>query len=94
MGSQPIQFAHSQPAISSSPSTPVAANPARTYLLLQNDGAVDIYLKFGATAALNQGLRLLANGGSFESSINNQNLDIRAVSAICAGSSTLLVMEG
>lgn len=74
----------------------VAANPQRTYLLLINDSDTALYLKLGAAAFVNQGIRLNANGGSLELSDINANLDLRAVNVIHAGSGNkaLLITEG
>lgn len=41
-----------------------AADGAQTWLLLQNDSDTTVYCRVGATAALNQGIRLDANGGA------------------------------
>lgn len=38
-------------------------NPLRIAALLVNVGANDVFVQFGAAAALNQGIPLLANGG-------------------------------
>lgn len=74
----------------------VAANPQRTYLLLINDSDTALYLKLGAAAVVNQGIRLNANGGSLELSDINANLDLRAVNVIHggAGNKALLITEG
>jgi hypothetical protein len=46
-------------------------NPNRKYALLVNDGDADIYLGFAQPAVVNQGVRLNANGGSFEITLTN-----------------------
>ena len=72
-----------------------AANANRKYLLLVNDSDEVVYVKLGAAAVLNQGIRLNASGGSYEMSGALGNLYTGAVNAICAsGSKTLLVTEG
>ena len=79
-----------------SESTPVLqANPNRKYALLVNDSDVVIYLRIGDDAHLNRGIRLNANGGSYEMSANIGNLDLRAINAIASSSNkNLLVTEG
>lgn len=92
----PKTLGHATVAVTVSSQEAVEANPRRTYLLLQNDSTSAIYVSFGATAALGQGVRLNADGGSLEISARNQNLDSRAVNAIHAGPSgtvNLLVTE-
>lgn len=72
----------------------VAANVNRTYLLIQNDGATDVYLKFGADAVVGEGIRLNANGGSYEVSDRNGNLDLREVDGISSSASDCIITEG
>jgi hypothetical protein len=73
----------------------LAANANRKYALLINDSDAVIYLKFGGDAVLNQGIRLNANGGSYEICAANHNLDARVINAISSGASkNLLVAEG
>lgn len=73
----------------------LAANPAATYRLIQNDGTASVYLSFGTgAAALNQGIRLAA-GGIFEMSRANANLwngQITCISSV--NGQKLLVLEG
>lgn len=88
------QLAHSAVTIGTSTTQAAAANTDRTYLLLVNDSANTIWVKFGASAVANEGIRLNANGGSLEISERNGNLDSRVVNAIAgAASSNLLVTE-
>ena len=44
----------------------LAANAMRVYALFVNDSNSPIYLSLGAAAVTNQGIRLNANGGSYE----------------------------
>ena len=86
---------HSAVTVGNTTTAAIAANTARKYLLLVNDSDEAIYVKLGAAAVLNQGIRLNASGGSLELSVANGNLYAGAVNAICAsGSKTLLVTEG
>jgi hypothetical protein len=71
----------------------LAANTLRRWALLINDSDTAIYLMVGATAVANQGIRLNANGGAYEMSPNNGNLDTSAINAIStAAGKTLLVV--
>lgn len=77
-----------------SSSTPVlAANDDRKTATFVNDSDEVIYLSKSATAVMNKGIRLNAAGGVYE--INQTNLYLGVVSAICAsGSKNLCVEEG
>lgn len=74
----------------------LAANSARIAALVVNDSDTDIYLKRGAAAVANQGIRLNAYGGAYEMSLKGGNLYRGAVYAIHAGTGTktLLVEDG
>jgi hypothetical protein len=74
----------------------LAANASRKYALFINDSANVIYLKLGASAVVNQGIRLNANGGSYEMRSGDGTLYPGAVNAIApvAGPSNLLITEG
>ena len=72
----------------------LAANADRVYALFVNDADEAIYLKLGSAAAMNTGIRLNANGGSYEMSSALGNLYGGAVNAICAsGGKVLLVLQ-
>lgn len=86
---------HTAPTIGNTTTTALAANASRVYALLVNDSDEVIYIKLGAAAVLNQGIRLNASGGSYEMSRQVGNLYTGAINAICAsGSKKLLVTEG
>jgi 3-deoxy-D-arabino-heptulosonate 7-phosphate (DAHP) synthase len=76
----------------------LAANTARKYALFINDSDAVVYLKIGAAAVSSQGIRLNANGGSYEMSFKNGNLHTGAVNGIAVtgavGDKVLLVAEG
>jgi bifunctional ADP-heptose synthase (sugar kinase/adenylyltransferase) len=76
----------------------LAANTARKYALFINDSDAVVYLKIGAAAVSSQGIRLNANGGSYEMSFKNGNLHTGAVNGIVVtgaiGDKVLLVTEG
>src|SRR3990167_1383373 len=60
----------------------VAANGRRQYLLIINDSDTVIYLAFDEDAVVNKGVRLNANGGSYEMSRASGNLTTAAVNSI------------
>ena len=67
-------------------------NSIRRYALFINDSDEVIYLSLSDTAIMNQGIRLNANGGSYE--IIKDNLYNGAISAICeSGNKNLVVVE-
>lgn len=68
----------------------VAENAEREYLLLVNDSDTAIYLAFGTAATVNSGVRLNANGGSFEMSRLLGNLTQAQVNAISSVTSKKL----
>ena len=74
----------------------LAANVNRKYALLINDSDTVLYIKIGATAVVNQGIRLNANGGSYEISHAVGNLNTGVVNVIHAGigNKVILVAEG
>lgn len=86
---------YSQPSVTSTSGTVLAANGSRKYALFQNIGVVDVFLRFGGAAAVaNQGVLLQANGGAYETSGAFGNLLVGAVTGITAtGSATVLVSE-
>ena len=72
----------------------VAARPGRNYCCIQNDSAVVVYIALGAPAVVGSGIRLNANGGSYE--INYTNLFTGAIYAIHAGvgNQNICIQEG
>lgn len=91
-----ITAAGDTPVSIGSSTTPVlAANGNRVYALFVNDSDEVIYLRRGADAVLNRGIRLNASGGSYEMSGRFGNLYTGAINAICAsGAKNLLVDTG
>ncbi len=87
---------HTAVSVTTSSAQAVAANNDRLYLLLVNDSDTPIYIKLGAAAAANQGIRINANGGSYEMSMALGNVWTGAINAIHAGTGgkVLLVTEG
>jgi len=71
----------------------LAYNANRVYAAIVNDSDQDIYLAFGEAAVMNKGIRINANGGSYEILI--ENLWLGTVNGICSsGSKNVCVVEG
>lgn len=63
----------------------LVANADREYALIINDSDTAIYVMFGGAAVVNTGVRLNANGGSYEMSKALGNLNQFAVYGIHGG---------
>ena len=89
--------AHTVVAVLATTTELLAANTDANYRLLVNDSAVVIYLGLGAAAVMNKGIRLEANGGTYEMTKWKGNLYtgvINAIRASGAGTDNVLVTEG
>ena len=87
-------FEHTKVTVTSTSIEALAANPVRVSALFINDSGASIYLKFGATAVINEGIRLNGFGGSYELTIQSGTMITDAVNAVgAAGSLALLVLE-
>lgn len=76
-------------SVGSSSTTVLAANANRKQAILVNDSDEEMYLKYGATAVANSGLRLNAYGGTLVETVYTGVID-----AICAsGSKVITVLE-
>jgi hypothetical protein len=83
---------HTAVTVANSTTVAKAANADRKWLLLVNDSDETVYLKLGAAAALNEGIRLNASGGALE--LAGGSLYLGAVNCICtSGGKKLLVTE-
>ena len=90
-----VTFTHTAVTVTNTTGEALALNTSRKWSLLENDSDSAIYCKVGAAAVANQGVRLNANGGSWEMSPRLGNHTTLAVNCIVAsGSKTLLVTEG
>lgn len=71
-------------------------NPHRRYVCIVNDSNETIYLTLNSEAVLHEGVRLNANGGSYEISQQIGNVYFGSIYAIHAeeGNKRLLVTEG
>lgn len=67
----------------------LAADRYRAYACIVNDSAVVVYLSLGNAAVTNRGIRLNANGGSYE--ITNDNLWQGAIYAKTTPNASLTV---
>ena len=84
---------NSKAAVTATWSTVLQGNSGRVYGAIVNDGANTVYLNLGpTTSTAGYGIRLNANGGSFE--INQSNLYLGAITAVTvSGTSTLSIVE-
>ncbi|KKL57775.1 hypothetical protein LCGC14_2232050 [marine sediment metagenome] len=90
-----LAIAHTTASMTNASAAALALNNDRKYALIVNDGAVDVYLNLGGTAVANQGIRVNANGSSYEMSRNEGNLFDGVINGITAsGTATLIVTEG
>lgn len=88
--SWPIEAAEDSATLIQAVSTLVlAANPRRADAVFVNDSNQPIFLARGNAAVLNVGIRLNANGGSYE--INRNNLFLGVINAIAVGGDKNLV---
>ncbi len=88
--SWPIETVQDSATLIQPASTEVlAANPRRANAVFVNDSNQPIYLAGGNAAVLNAGIRLNANGGSYE--INRNNLFLGVINAIAVGGDKNLV---
>lgn len=90
-----LKASHTPVTVGTGSTVVVSANAARQYLLLVNDGTEAIYVSLGGAAALNAGIRINGNGGSYEMAVGYGNIYLGAVTGICTtGGMKLLVTEG
>lgn len=84
---------HTPVTVANATTAVAAANADRKWLLIINNSDETIYLKLGAAAVLNQGIRINASGGSLE--LTGGSIYVGAVNGICAsGGKVALVTEG
>lgn len=69
----------------------LAANTRRLYACIVNDCSDVIYLAIGSDAVINKGIRINANGGSFE--MTKLNLSAQAINGICVSQGSVTVQE-
>ncbi len=83
---------HSTASCTNSSGTALAANEARQAALFINDGTTSIWLRIGATSVANQGILLVANGGSYFMAEIYGNRDTEAVNCITASATVVLLV--
>jgi hypothetical protein len=71
----------------------LAENPNRSYALIINDSDDTVYIAFGIPAVLSTGIRLNANGGSYEMSRATNNLVSMAVNGISSADHVVCGIE-
>ncbi len=86
--------AHTEASVTATTAVALAANESRVYALFVNDSASTMYLRLGEAAIANEGIRLNANGGSFEMTQQQGNLYTGAVNVIGTATTVLTVLEG
>jgi len=77
--------------VNNSSTTVLAADDNRRSVVLVNDSNEAIYISRSATAVMNKGIRLSANGGAYE--INATNLYTGIITGICASGSKNLCIS-
>jgi hypothetical protein len=71
----------------------LAANAGRRAALFVNDGTATIWLKIGEDAVANEGIPLVANGGSYYISAFAANYDTEEVDCITASATVVLTIS-
>lgn len=90
-----VTITHTEVTALTSSTAVLSANRDRRYALFINDSDTTMYLALGDDAAANTGIRLNANGGSYEMTMGAGNVFKGAVNVICSATpKTLLVTEG
>jgi len=85
--------ANTNPAVTNANTQLLAANPSRSYLLIQNKDTIgNIYINFGAAATVANGV-LIGAGGSYELDCNILTSAINAIGDI-ANNTNIVVVEG
>lgn len=88
-----VMFAPSNASstVTTSSSVVLATSTGRLYAAIVNDSANTVYLGIGTPAVIGKGIRLNANGGSYE--INESNQFQGPVYGISSASSNLTITE-
>ena len=83
---------HTEASVAVTTTPVLAAKVKRRYALFINDSDTVVYLAMGEAAVLNTGIRLNANGGSYEMIPSANNVIEDAVNGIHGGSGTKEVL--
>jgi len=92
-----VAYTHADVVVANSTTKVLDANTDRKYAKFVNDSDAVMYLKVGADAVLNEGIRVEADGGSFEMSVALGNLatgQVNAIQSTSNGDKKMLVTEG
>ncbi|KKN05830.1 hypothetical protein LCGC14_1083380 [marine sediment metagenome] len=90
-----VTYAHTEADVVAATTLVIAAAPNRKYLRVQNDdGALTVWIKIGAAAVLNQGIKL-GPGEYYEMRQDKNNVDPRVINGIAsaAGPAVVLVTQ-
>jgi hypothetical protein len=90
----PDTFTQGNASVATTTTVIIPANPVAKYRGITNDGATPIYLAFGIPAEMNKGIRLNANGGAYECSLQEGNMIIAAINGISSATVSVSWMEG
>jgi len=85
---------HTTFTVTDASTTALAASNLRNYLLLTNISDTTIWCKFGATAVVNEGFPLYANGGNVLMDYKFSAQLLNCIHASAAASKTLLITSG
>jgi len=77
--------------VTAASSVVVAANTARTKMVIINTGSVSVYFGIGQAAVVGSGIMLTASGGTWV--MDSGTFTLADIRAICASSSTLAIQE-
>lgn len=83
---------HSTASCTSSTGEALAANEARQAALFINDGTTSIWIRIGAASVANEGILLVANGGSYFMAEVYGNRNTSAVNCITASATVVLLV--
>ena len=83
---------HTTASCTSSTGEALAANEARQAALFINDGTTSIWLRIGEASVANEGILLVANGGSYYMAEIYSNLDNEAINCITASATVVLLV--
>lgn len=90
-----VTYAHTEADVVDSTTEVIAAAANRKFLRVQNDdGAITVWIKVGAAAVLNEGIKL-APGEFYEMRQDRNNVDPRVVNGIgsAGGPAVVLVTQ-
>lgn len=90
----PDTFTQGNASVGASTTAIIPANPVAKYRAIVNDGTTPVYLGFGIQAEMNKGVRINANGGSYECSLQEGNMIRTAINGISSSTVSVSWVEG